>query len=115
MYPLSNVAFDSDALNVNIDVVGEIPRHPEPGPADAREVTRNPHDDDVVSYDSSSDAVSEISSSVEQITFDGDIDQKDTSHKVRSVSRSDDNVQLYTLVNGVTGDCDGTTILEAIP
>ena len=27
-YPLSDVGCDSDALNVNIDVVGEIPRHP---------------------------------------------------------------------------------------
>ena len=29
-YPLSDVGCDSDALNVNIDVVGEIPRHPDP-------------------------------------------------------------------------------------
>ena len=31
---MSDVGCDSDALNVNIDVVGEIPRHPEPGSAD---------------------------------------------------------------------------------
>ena len=29
-YPLSDVGCDGDALNVNIHVVGEIPRHPEP-------------------------------------------------------------------------------------
>ena len=46
-YSLSDVGCDSDALNVNIDVVGEIPRHPEPGSADAREVARNPRDNDV--------------------------------------------------------------------
>ena len=46
-YPLSDVGCDSDTLNVNIDVVGEIPRHPEPVSADAREVARNPRDDDV--------------------------------------------------------------------
>ena len=39
-YPLSDVGYDSDALNVNIDVVSEIPRHPKPGLADAREVAR---------------------------------------------------------------------------
>ena len=52
-YPLSSVGCDSDALNVNIDVVGKIPRHPEPGSADAREVARNSRDDDVMSNDSS--------------------------------------------------------------
>ena len=52
-YPLSDVGCDSDALNVNIDVVGEMPRHPDPGSADAREVARNPRDDDVMSIDSS--------------------------------------------------------------
>ena len=50
-YPLGDVGSDSDALNVNFDIVGEIPRHPEPGSADAREVTRNPRDDDVMSND----------------------------------------------------------------
>ena len=39
-YPLSDIGCDSDALNVNIDVVGELPRHPKPGSADAREVVR---------------------------------------------------------------------------
>ena len=46
-YPLNDVGCDSDALNVNIDVVGEIPRHPEPVSADSREVARNPRDNDV--------------------------------------------------------------------
>ena len=54
-YPLSAVGCDSDALNVNIDVVGKIPRHPESGSADLRKVARNPRDDDVMSNDSSSD------------------------------------------------------------
>ena len=40
-YPLSDVGCDSDALHANVDVVGEIPRHPEPGSANALEVARN--------------------------------------------------------------------------
>ena len=64
-YSLSDVGCDSDALYVNIDVVGEIPRHPEPGSADAREVARNPRDDGVMSNDSSSDVNSDASSSLE--------------------------------------------------
>ena len=114
-YPLSDVGCDRDALNVNIDVVDEIPRHPEPGSADAREVARNPRDDDVMSNDSSSDVNNDVSSSLEQITFDDGIDQRDTNHTSCAVSQSDDKCQLYTLVNGVTGACDGTISLEAIP
>ena len=98
-YPLSDVGCDSDALNVNIDVVGEIPRHPEPGSADARDVARNTQDDDVMSTDLSLDVDSDISSSLEQITFGDDIVQKDTNHIACAVSQSDDDYQLYTLVN----------------
>ena len=65
-YPLSDVGFDSDTLNVNIDVAGKITRHPEPGSADAREVARNPRDGDVMSNELSSDVGSDISSSLEQ-------------------------------------------------
>ena len=85
-YLLSDVGCDSDALNVNIDVVDTISRHPEPGSADAREVARNPRDDDVMSNDSSSDVNSDVSSSLDQITFDDDIDQKDTNHIACAVS-----------------------------
>ena len=46
--PLTDVGCNSDALNVNVDIVGEIPRHSEPGSADAREVARNPRDNDVM-------------------------------------------------------------------
>ena len=53
-YPLSDVGYYSDVLNVNIDVVEEIPRHPEPGSADTSEVVRNPRDDEVMSNDSPS-------------------------------------------------------------
>ena len=35
-YPLSDIGCDSDALNVNIDVLGEIQSHSEPGSADGR-------------------------------------------------------------------------------
>ena len=77
---------NSDALNVNIDVVGEIPRHPEPGSADAREVACNPRDDGFRSNDSSSDVNSDVSSSLEQITFDDGIDQRDTNHTSCAVS-----------------------------
>ena len=58
MYPLSDVGCDSDALNVIIDVVGEISRHPEPGSAGAREVAHNPHDNEIESKDSSIDVIS---------------------------------------------------------
>ena len=114
-YPLSDVGCDRDALNVNIDVVGEIPRHPNPGTADAREVERNPRDDEVMSNDSSSDVNSDVSSSLEQMTFDDGIDQRDTHHTSGAVSQRDDDCQLYTLVNGVTGACEGTISLEANP
>ena len=53
VYLLSDVVCDSDALNVNIDVFGEITRHPEPGAANACEVARNQRGDDVMSNDSS--------------------------------------------------------------
>ena len=33
----------------------------------------------------------------------------------RAVSQSDDEYHLYTFVNGVTGACDDTISLEAIP
>ena len=78
-------------------------------------MTRNPRDDDVIFNDSSSDVNSDVSSSLEQIMFDDDIDQRDTNHTSCAVSQSDDDYQLYTLVNGVTGACDGTISLEAIP
>ena len=87
MYPLSDVGCDSDALNINIDVVGEIPRHSEPGSADEREVARILRDDDVMSNDLSSDADSNISSSFEKITSDGDIDQKATNYSACCVTK----------------------------
>ena len=114
-YPLCDVGCDSDALNVNIDVVGEILRHTEPGSADAREVARNPRDDDVMSNDSSSDVNSDVSSGLEQVTVDDGIDQRDSNYTSCAISQSDDGYQLYTLVNGVTGACGGTISLEAIP
>ena len=67
MYPLSDVGCDSDALNINIDVVGEIPRHSEPGSADEREVARILRDDDVMSNDLSSDVNIDISFRLEQL------------------------------------------------
>ena len=68
-----------------------------------------------MSNDSSSDVNSDVSSSLDQITFDDGIDQRDTNHTSCAVSQSDDDCQLYILVNGVTGACDGTISLEAIP
>ena len=61
-HPLSDVGCDSDVLNVNIDVVGKIPRHHEPSSADACEVARNPRDYDVMPNGSSSDVNSDVSS-----------------------------------------------------
>ena len=90
-YPLSDVGCDSDALNVNIDVVAEISRHLEPRSADAREVARNPRDDNVMSNDSSSDVNSNVSSGLEQITVDDGIYQRDTNHTSCAVSQSDDD------------------------
>ena len=115
MYPLSDVGCERDALNVNIDVAGEIPRHPDPGSADTRQVASSPRDNDIISNDSSSDVDSDVSSSLEQITFDGGIYQRDMKHIACPVSQSDDDYQLYTLVNGVTGAFDGTISLEDTP
>ena len=112
-YPLSDVGCDIDALNVNIDVVGEIPRHTEPGSADAREVTRNLRDENFMSTDLSSDVDSNISSSLDKITFDDGIFQRDTNHIVCNVSQSDNDYQLYTL--GMTGACDGTISFKVYP
>ena len=93
-YPPSDVGCDSDALNVNFDIVGEIPRHPEPGSADACEVARNPCDDDVMSNDSSAYVNIDVRSNLEQITFDDGIDQRDTNHTSCAVSQSDDDYQM---------------------
>ena len=90
-YPLSDVGCDSDALNVNIDVVGQIPRHPEPGSADAREAALNPRDEDFMSNDSSSYVNSDVSSSLEQIKLDDGINQRDTNLTSCAVSQSDDD------------------------
>ena len=79
----------------------KISRHLELGSADTREVARNPHDNDVMSNEMSSDVYSDIIYTIEQITFDDGINPKDTSHKARAVSQGDDDFQLYTLVNGV--------------
>ena len=114
MYPLSDVGCDSDALNVNIDVFGYIPRYPDPVSADACEGARNPRDHDVKSSDLSSDVDSGISSSLEKTTIDEDITQKDTNHIARAASQYDDDYQLYKLVNGVTGVSDGIASLEGV-
>ena len=50
--------------------VGEIPRHPEPGSADAREVARNPRDEEIESSDSSSDVGGDIGSRVDRFEAD---------------------------------------------
>ena len=66
-YALTGVGCYNDALNVNVDVVREILRHPEPVSADARGVACNPRDDELASNDSSLDVGSDISSNVEQV------------------------------------------------
>ena len=65
----------------------------------------------MTSNDSSSNFDTDVSSSLEQITFDDGIFRRDTNHIACSVSQSDDDYQLYTLFNGVTGVCDGTASL----
>ena len=59
-------------------------------------MTRNPRDDDVMLNDLSSDVNSDVSSSLEQITFDA---ERDTNHTSCAVSQSYDGCQLYTLFN----------------
>ena len=73
MYPRSDFDCDRCALNVNVDVVGEKPRHPEPDLAGVREVARNPRDRESESNDSSLDVESDLRSSVEQIHIDDGI------------------------------------------
>ena len=112
--PLSDVGCDSDAMNVNIDVVGDILWHPEPGSADAREVARNPRDDDVMSNDSSSDVNSDVSSALERITFYDGIYQRDKNHIERLLCQKMMMTISCILVNRVTSVCGGTVSLEAI-
>ena len=66
-YPLSEVACDSDALNVEYDIVGETPRHPGLGPNDARVATRTPLVDEMELDNSSSDVGGNIGSCTEQL------------------------------------------------
>ena len=66
-FPLSNVACDSDALNVDHDIVDVTPRHPGLGPNDARVATRKPLVDDMELIKSSSDVDSNIGSCTEQL------------------------------------------------
>ena len=66
-YSLSDVIFDRDAPNVNSNVAGEIPRHPDPVLSNAREVARNTGDDEFKSSDLSSDSVMNIGSHLEQL------------------------------------------------
>ena len=63
----------------------------------------------------SSDVDSDINSSVKPIKFDDESDQKDTGHKARPVSKTDDDYQLYLLVTRVTFACNGTLSLGDIP
>ena len=130
IYSLNEVGSDSDALNVDVDVAGEIPRHPWHGSTDAREVARNPCNGEFDSSDLSSDIGSDIRSTVEQVKTDDYINLEDTdilntlrcsestsiatvSHKVREMSQSDNSVHPYTLVNGVTGISNAEINFEA--
>ena len=61
MYPVGDAGCDSDALNVNFDIFGEIP---ELGLADALEVISNPRDGKFESSDSSLDVGDDIGSRV---------------------------------------------------
>ena len=78
-------------------------------------MARNTRDDEVMSNDLSSNVDRDISSSLEPIKVDDDIDQKDTFHIARARSQRDDDYQLHTLVNEVSGVCEVTVSLEAIP
>ena len=66
-YPLSDVASNSDALNVDYDIVGVTPRHLRLGPNDARVATRKPLVDDMELDNTSSDVDSNIGSCTERI------------------------------------------------
>ena len=57
-------------------------------------MARNSRDDDVMSNDSSQDVDSDVSSSLEKITFDDGIDRRNTDHIAYLVSQSDDDYQL---------------------
>ena len=73
-YPLSDVACDSDALNVEHDIVGVIPRHPGLGPNDARVATRKPLVDDMELNNTSSDVDSNIGTCTEQHRVNAAVD-----------------------------------------
>ena len=129
MYPLSGFGFDSDALNFNYDINGEILRHPDLGSTDAREVARY---GEFKSSDSLSDVGDDIGSNIEQVITDGDnnLEEKDilpfsrcsdstpmdtVNHKAHDMPQSDNGLHPYTLVNEVTGISDGKTDSEDIP
>ena len=78
-------------------------------------MTRNLRDENFMSTDLSSDVDSDMKSRLEKTAFDGYNNQNDTNHIACAVSQSDDDYQLYTLVNGVSGVCEGTVSLEDIP
>ena len=63
----------SSTTTVNVNVVGEIPRHQDPGLVDARELTRYPRNEEFKLHEFSSDVGSYINSSVERIKTIEDI------------------------------------------
>ena len=95
-YPLSDVGCDSDTLNVILILL--VKYHGIPIPA--RRMHVNWHVihmmTTVMSTEFSLDVDSDISSSLEQIKSDDDIDQKDMNHTSCAVSQSDDDFMLIT-------------------
>ena len=130
MYLLSDVGCYSDAQNAKYDIVGEIPRHPDLGSADARKVEHNVRDGGF-SQMKRHRMQMKIGIRVEQVNTDeylnvGDTDIRSSSrypnsspmdavsHETNAISPSDNVVHLDTLFNEMTGTADGKTILDAI-
>ena len=134
----SEVGRDGTTLDVGKDIVGDTPRRSGTCPVHARVVTRKRSQSDVGRGGTSLDVDNDIGSRIEQSKVDeminlGDIDVPVSSErsvssmrrqrrhmaavrrKASVLSRSDNSEQLYTLVNGVTGNVEGNVSLEAIP
>uniref|UniRef100_H3GPY2 Integrase catalytic domain-containing protein n=1 Tax=Phytophthora ramorum TaxID=164328 RepID=H3GPY2_PHYRM len=142
-YPLSGDRHDGEvSLRANDGAVGHEPRHPGPSPNDACGVAHNPLGGDCEQCSSSPDVDFDVDSPMEQQevetpenTFGVNMQasprrmvsarrrqrrrvaaaRRKASVMTQQVSGVVDSEQLYTLVNGVTGEVAGDVSLEAVP
>ena len=127
--PSSMVGRGGTILSVSKDTVGRLPGHLELNSTNACEVTRKRSLDKGVQFNNpSSDVGLDINLIIEPIQAEecGDRDipaskrrvistSQQEEHEVSKPSQSDSDEQVHTLVNGITGNVQGTIRLTAIP